>query len=261
MKQQRLSRRDFLLALSGAIAGGGTILTGFVFADEKAVPRGAVRLTRIPSGVRWAFLIDPEKCIGCGTCIRACRTENRVPNERWRTWVERYVYLDTPRGLEIIVGQRAGGEGGYEPVKPGPDEKIVKAFFVPKLCNHCRRPSCVRVCPACATYVSPDGVVLIDEKRCVGCGYCVQACPYGMRFINPETGTADKCTWCYHRITKGLKPVCVTVCPTGARLFGDLTKEDDPVAELIRKKKVYVLRPESGNDPQVRYLNLAAEVI
>ena len=101
-------------------------------------------------------------------------------------------------------------------------EDIDKAFFVPKLCNQCENPPCVQVCPVGATYQTPDGVVLVDRTWCIGCGYCIMGCPYGVRFFHPVYHTAEKCNFCYHRITKGLKTACVEACPFGARQIGNL---------------------------------------
>jgi Fe-S-cluster-containing dehydrogenase component len=245
-------RREFL-------AGTGAFLAGMIFGAEAAVPAGAVRLPGIPANARWGYLIDTTKCIGCGNCTRACRTENDVPEGRWRTWVERYLYVELQGGVDVKVEAPSREEDGYSALDPA--TTVLKGFFVPKICNHCVTPSCVRVCPASATYVTPEGVVLVDDEWCIGCGYCIQACPYEMRFLDERHGVASKCTWCYHRVTKGMKPACVITCPTGARQFGDLRDPDDPVTTTFREKRVYVLRPETGNDPQVRYANLAREVI
>ena len=105
---------------------------------------------------------------------------------------------------------------------------------MPKLCNHCAHSPCTQVCPVGATFESPDGVVLVDKTRCLGCRYCVQACPYGCRYIDPRTHTVDKCTLCYHRITKGLTTACCETCPTGARQLVDLKNPKDPVHEFLR---------------------------
>jgi len=250
MKKETIKRRDFL-------AGSGLFVAGFIFAEKEKPPPGMVPIPGIPAGARWGYLIDSTKCIGCGNCMRACRTENDVPEERWRTWVERYLYIEKAGKVTVRVDSPEGGEKGY----PDVEGKVVKSFFLPKLCNHCVSPSCVRVCPASATYVTSEGVVLVDDEWCIGCGYCIQACPYGMRFIDERKGVASKCTWCYHRVEKGLKPACVIACPTHARMFGDLRNPDDPVTKAFREKRVYVLRPETGNDPQVRYTALAREVI
>jgi Fe-S-cluster-containing dehydrogenase component len=250
MDANRLKRREFL-------AGSGLFLAGMLLGEGETPPANAVLLPGIPPNARWGYLIDTTKCIGCGNCMRACRKENDVPEHRWRTWVERYLHVEKEGAVSVQVQAPEGGENGYPAVK----EKVLKSFFVPKLCNHCVTPSCVRVCPASATYVSPEGVVLVDDEWCIGCGYCIQACPYGMRFLHEENGVASKCTWCYHRITKGLKPACVIACPTQARRFGDLRDPEDPVTAAFRDGRVYVLRPETGNDPQVRYSNLGREVI
>jgi Fe-S-cluster-containing dehydrogenase component len=112
-----------------------------------------------------------------------------------------------------------------------------------------------------ATFRTEDGVVLVDEKHCVGCGYCVQACPYGTRFIDPRTHTANKCTLCYHRITKGLRPACVESCPTGARIFGDLRDPKDHIHTILRQRHYRLLRPELGTHPRCYYIGLDLEVI
>src|SRR5262245_15630126 len=126
----------------------------------------------------WAMMIDIEKCIGCGNCVRACKAENGVSKQPFyfRTWVERY---HVPNGdLEHpIVDAPNGGYDGFPEIYPAADG--AKNFFVPKLCNHCAHSPCVQVCPVGATFESSDGVVLVDKERCLGCRYCVQACPYG----------------------------------------------------------------------------------
>jgi len=114
----------------------------------------------------------------------------------------------------------------------------------------------VQVCPVGATYKTKDGVVLIDRARCIGCRYCIQACPYGARYLDPRYHVVDKCTWCYHRITKGLLPACVEVCPVGARVFGDLRDPESPVRKIIQAERVNVLKPDLGTKPQVYYVGL-----
>ncbi len=134
-----------------------------------------------------------------------------------------------------------------------------------KLENHvpeCEHSPCVQVCPVGATFDAPDGAVLIDPKYCIGCGFCIQACPYGCRFMNPVTHTAEKCTLCYHRISRGLKPACVEICPTQARIFGDLKnpEPDDPIEAFVRNNKVQVLKPHLGTEPRVLYAGIDREV-
>jgi Fe-S-cluster-containing dehydrogenase component len=207
----------------------------------------------------WGMVIDIDVCIGCGSCVRACKEENDVPREPlfFRTWVERYQV--TPDDLEHpTVDSPNGGYDGF-PVKDKVDEKV-KHFYVPKLCNHCHQSPCVQVCPVGATFVSPDGVVLVDKTYCLGCRYCVQACPYGCRFIDPRTETVDKCTLCYHRITKGLTTACCETCPTGARQLGDLKNPKDPIHEFLREHHVLVLKPQMATGAKVYYNGLDGSV-
>jgi Fe-S-cluster-containing dehydrogenase component len=118
----------------------------------------------------------------------------------------------------------------------------------------------VQVCPVGATFVSPDGVVLVDPNYCLGCRYCVQACPYGCRYFHPEKEIVDKCTLCYHRITKGLTTACCESCPTGARQLVDLKNPKDPVHEFLRTNKVQVLKPQMATGSKVYYKNLDGSV-
>jgi len=207
----------------------------------------------------WAMVIDVEKCIGCGNCVRACKAENNVPLEPYyfRTWVERYVV--DPEDIEhpIVDSPNGAYDGFPELTLSNPN---VKTFFVPKLCNHCANSPCVQVCPVGATFDSPDGVVLVDKERCLGCRYCVQACPYGCRYIDPRTNTVDKCTLCYHRITKGLLPACVEVCPTAARQLGDLKNPNDPIHAFLRTHKVQVLKPQMATGSKTYYNGLDGSV-
>ena len=147
----------------------------------------------------WGMIVDIDKCIGCGNCVRACSNENHAPAGYFRTWVERY-QVPEDEDQPPRVDSPNGAIDGFPPnTHPG-----LKSFFVPKLCNHCEHSPCTQVCPVGATFISPDGVVLVDPTYCLGCRYCVQACPYGCRYLHPDTKTVDKCTLCYHRITLGL---------------------------------------------------------
>ena len=206
---------------------------------------------------RYGMGIDIGKCIGCGRCVEACKIENDVPRKPYyfRTWVERYRILANG---ETIVDSPNGAMDSfnYEPR----EEEIIRSFFVPKLCNHCDNPPCVQVCPVGATFKTPDGVVLVDSDYCIGCRYCIQACPYGARYLHPETRTAEKCTFCYHRIVKGLAPACVEACPTGARVFGELDKKASPLARFMRMEKIAVLKPSHNTEPKVYYTDMDMEV-
>ncbi len=205
----------------------------------------------------YAMGIKVDRCIGCGRCVDGCKKENKVPDYPFffRTWVERYI--ETEDG-QIIVDSPNGGKDGFK--APATDKRIFKTFFVPKICNQCEKPPCVQVCPVGATYRTEDGVVLVDPKWCIGCRYCIQACPYGMRFIRPETKTAEKCTFCYHRIVKGLLPACVEVCPTQARVFGDLKSKASPIIQFMRFNKTFVLKPGLNTEPKVYYADIDREV-
>lgn len=206
----------------------------------------------------WAMAIDIERCIGCGNCVRACKQENDVPLEPYyfRTWVERYHVADGI-GEHPQVDSPNGGYDGFDERYAGSDGKT---FFVPKLCNHCAHSPCVQVCPVGATFESPDGVVLVDKNYCLGCRYCVQACPYGCRFIDPRTNTVDKCDLCYHRITRGLTTACCEVCPTAARMLGDLKDPHDPIHAFLKGKKVQVLKPQMATGSKTYYAGLDGSV-
>ena len=212
---------------------------------------------------RWVFLVDTTKCIGCGFCVKACKKENEISYDSpvSRTWVERYVVKKD--GSTLIDSPMAGRDGFISSVVDGQSVApgdIAKAFFVPKLCNQCENPPCVQVCPVGATYQLKEGIVMVDRKWCIGCGYCIQACPYSARFFNPELKVAEKCNFCYHRISKGLKPACVQNCPVGARQLGNIKDPDDPVTKIVLNERVSVLKDEYGTDPQAYYLGLDKSV-
>lgn len=118
----------------------------------------------------------------------------------------------------------------------------------------------MQVCPVGATFKTPDGVVLVDSQYCIGCRYCIQACPYGARFLHPVMKTAEKCTFCYHRVVKGLLPACVEVCPTGARIFGEAKKRSSPLTRFVRFNEIQVLKPYLNTAPKVYYASLDGEV-
>lgn len=282
MKKQTINRRRALEVLGKAVIGiwafmairpVKAVLNSTPVQVIKEMAQKSSIASLAPKGYdpldhHWIYAVDIEKCIGCGLCVEACKTENHVIREPFyfRTWVERYIIKKPKPGSgeargETIVDCPKGGIEGFPPGAV-PKAEILKSFFVPKLCNHCENSPCVQACPVGATFDTPDGVVLVDPKYCIGCGFCIQTCPYGCRFINPITNTAEKCTFCYHRITRGLQPGCVEVCPTGARLFGDLknSTEDSPIRQFIQKNKVQVLKPHLGTHPKLLYSELDKEV-
>lgn len=214
------SRRDLLKTIAvGATAG----------AVATALPASSVAAAKNTRTVaRYGMLIDLRKCVGCQACSIACKAEFDVPLGVNRSWVEY-----TEKGTFPNVGRS----------------------FLPRLCNHCDDPPCVFVCPTGATYKrEQDGVVVVDTGQCIGCKYCVQACPYDARFLNPVTKVADKCDFCIHRISKGLVPSCVNTCPAGARIFGDLNDPKSEISTMISKNPVSVLRPDMGTAPNVYYI-------
>ncbi len=213
-------RRGFLKKLAAGAAAVASVV---------AAPAGA-RAT-MPKGVpRYGMLIDLRRCYGCHACSVACKAEFDVPLGATRSWVE-YV------------------EKGTYP--------NVSRTFLPRLCNHCNHPPCVSVCPTGATWKrAEDGIVVIDPDLCIGCKYCIQACPYDARFLNPVTGAADKCDFCLHRVSQGVEPACVEACPVGARIFGDLNDPNSEISKLIATNPVTVLRPGQGTEPNVFYIDL-----
>ena len=256
-----MERRDFLKNSIMVIAGASVPLSALELVDPKEV------LAANPD-IHWAFLLDTFKCVGCGFCVKACKTENDIPFDAkvTRTWVERYVYtkddrryVDSPDGaLYGYTESRIDlGMGEFKEIDP---KNVGKAFFVPKLCNHCETPPCTQVCPVGATYKTDDGPVLVDRTWCIGCGYCIMACPYGARFFHPILHVADKCTFCYHRITKGLETACVNACPFGARKMCNINDIEDPITQIILNQRVGVLKDEFGTKPQAFYIGLAQEV-
>ena len=201
----------------------------------------------------WGMIVDIDKCIGCGNCVRACSNENHVPAGYFRTWVERY---QVGEDQQPLVDSPNGAIDGFPPNT----HTGLKSFFVPKLCNHCEHSPCTQVCPVGATFIAPDGVVLVDQTYCLGCAYCVQACPYGCRYIHPEKKVADKCTLCYHRITKGLTTACCENCPTGARRLVDLKDPNDPIHAFLKTHYVQVLKPQMATGAKVFYNELDGSV-
>lgn len=184
------------------------------------------------SAPHWGMLVDTRRCIACQACTMACAMENALPEGQFRTSAATYT-VTTSQGQTGLA-------------------------MVPRLCNQCEEPPCIPVCPVGASFKRKDGVVLVDGDRCVGCGYCVQACPYDARFINHETNTADKCTFCAHRLEAGLLPACVESCVGEARIIGDLNDPKSQISRLLREHEpaLKVLKPEAHTQPRVFYLGM-----
>ena len=247
-----LGRRD---VLKGAgVAAVATAALATPIKDAKAAK----------TAPRWAMVMDLRKCIGCRACTVACKSENDVSLGRFRTVIQEKTW------------------GTFPNTKKG---------FLPIMCNHCEGnkedgvPPCVKVCPEYpgkrmtfetadgskiryrggATYKRPDGLILIDAELCIGCGKCIDACPYGVRSFNPfvkagkkpELQAADKCDMCKERIANGIDPSCVNTCQGRARIFGDLNDPNSEVAKLVKEHDLAknVLLPDEKTDPHVFYID------
>jgi Fe-S-cluster-containing dehydrogenase component len=248
MTDQNFDRRDFLkLAALGAAVAAGTRAINPVKASTDR-PKGEHQ---------WVMVIDQSKCIGCGYCTLACRANNDVnPEIEWNR-VDQVNVLDG------------------------------KNVYLPRPCMHCEQAPCVEVCPVQATYYRPEGIVMMDYDRCIGCRYCEVACPYQARSFNwtafkeanpavPEWGSPEierrprgvpeKCSFCFQRIDRGLElgltpgvdtvatPACVNICPVGARIFGDLNDPESEVSKWLQSNSSYRLRENLGTSPRVYYL-------
>jgi len=203
--------------------------------------------------MRYGMTIDLKRCIGCHTCAVGCKLENNVPmGMAWnRILTKGGPHMDTPQG----------------------EYPYVEMEYVPLACQHCENAPCVKVCPVGASFKTEDGRILIDYDRCIGCRYCMTACPYNARVFNwqkavriPEhdtgsaetpkrsVGVVEKCSFCEQRLAKGEEPFCVTVCPARARKFGDLDDPESEVSKLIRTRDAEQLLEDKGTRPNVYYL-------
>ncbi len=176
--------------------------------------------------MRYAMALDIRKCVGCADCVVACQTENNVPFGYARDWI-----------VEKVKGEYP----------------MLTLWFESRRCNHCDDPPCVRVCPTGASHVIEGGIVKVTHEECIGCGACIEACPYEARYFHPD-GYVDKCTFCDHRTSKGQDPACVAVCPTHCMYFGDLDDPESQISKLLKEREWFVLAPEAGTKPQVYYL-------
>lgn len=203
--------------------------------------------------MKLGMVIDLGRCVGCTTCVVACKMQNNVP--MGMTWTR--VISEEAEEIDGVTGEYPH----------------VSRTFLPIACQHCENAPCVKACPVGATYKAEDGRVLINYDLCIGCRYCMAACPYNARMFNwlkatrepdfnygdkdvplRKVGIVEKCTMCKERTDKGLEPICVDVCPAKARTFGDLDDPNSEVSRLIRAKNGQQLLKERGTRPQVYYL-------
>ncbi|MCP3905654.1 MAG: polysulfide reductase NrfD [Planctomycetes bacterium] len=179
--------------------------------------------------MQYGFVIDHDRCIGCHACTVACKAENDVPVGDFRTWVK---YIE---------------QGTFPEVK---------RHFAVLRCNHCTDAPCVTICPVNALEKRPDGIVDLDRDACIGCRACMQACPYDAIYVNADSGAAEKCHYCAHRVERGLDPACVVVCPVEAILPGDLDDPGSRAGRAMREKETTVRRAEQGTGPNVHYVGI-----
>ena len=175
---------------------------------------------------RLGFLLDSDSCIGCHACTVACKAEHDVPLGVNRTWVK---YIE---------------QGSFP---------AVSRHFAVMRCNHCDDAPCISICPTGALFRAGNGVVDFDDRSCIGCKGCLNACPYDAIYIDPVTSTAKKCNFCNHRLEAGLAPSCVIVCPTEAIKVGDLDDPTSEVSRIVARDDVAVRAPEQGTRPKVFY--------
>jgi Fe-S-cluster-containing dehydrogenase component len=216
-------------------------------------------------GVKFAYALDVSRCIGCRRCVYACAEENNASRDPQIHWI-RVLEMEKEKGIDF-----AHADPYYE-AETVPRENH---FYVPVSCQQCENTPCTKVCPTGATWVEPDGIVVIDYDWCIGCRYCMAACPYGARRFNwgeptiPEgelnsnmhylgnrprkKGVVEKCTWCIQRTRAGLYPACVEICPVGARKFGNLLDPKSEIRYIIEHKRVLVLKPELNTMPKFFY--------
>jgi Fe-S-cluster-containing dehydrogenase component len=254
-----LSRKRFLkiAGLSIAAVSGGR-LTGKFVAAMQTVPPGTYKSAK---AIRWAMAIDLGKCRqkqGCDICIKACHQSHNVPE-----------FTTQAHKIEWIW------KTGYAyafPTDPDDYQSVeIKNSSVLLFCNHCENPPCVRVCPTQATWKRDDGIVMMDWHRCIGCRYCMAACPYGSRSfnwtdprnhiaaLNPNfpartKGVVEKCNFCEEKVSEGGSPFCVKSCPQNAMIFGDLNDQDSAIRGLLRTRYTIRRKPELGTNPRVYYL-------
>ncbi len=253
----KFDRRKFL-SLAGVTAALGL---GGKATFELLASGEANKAAQTKGGSTWAMAVDLTRCFqleGCHACMDACNAQHNVPHIenarheiKW-IWKEEYHYAFIEQENERL-----------------PENLLSKQ--VPLLCNHCDNPPCVSVCPTKATWKREDGIVMMDWHRCIGCRYCIAACPYGSRSfnwtdprehlasLNPEfptrmRGVVEKCTFCAERLAKGEQPACVETCPVHAMMFGDINDKNSEVSKALTKRFSLRRKAELGTKPEVYYL-------
>ena len=216
-------------------------------------------------GTIFAYALDLSRCIGCRRCVHACVKENNPSRDPQIQWI-RVLEMEKEKGVDVHEANPY-----YDPAEV-PREGH---FYMPVQCQQCRKAPCVKVCPVGATWQEPDGITVVDYNWCIGCRYCMAACPYGARHfnwgephlaaedLNPEThyfgnrprakGVVEKCTFCIQRTRKGLYPACAEICPTGSRKFGNLADPNSEIRYILEHKRVFVFKGELNTLPKFFY--------
>jgi len=216
-------------------------------------------------GMLFGYALDISRCIGCRRCVYACVDENNQSRDPQIHWIQ-VLQMEKEKGIDF-----AHSDVHYNP-ETVPEEGH---FYLPVQCQQCRNPQCTTVCPVKATWQEPDGIVVVDYNWCIGCRYCMAACPYGARHfnwgepninaeeVNPNThylgnrprtkGVVEKCTFCIQRVREGRYPACVEVCPVGARKFGNLLDPESEIRYILENKRVLVLKQELNTQPKFYY--------
>jgi Fe-S-cluster-containing dehydrogenase component len=226
--------------------------------------RPDIRDIKSSAGVEFVYALNLSRCIGCRKCVHACVAENNQSRDPEIQYIR---VLEMPRGT---MDMESGNHHYDRPTVPDPNH-----FYMPVQCHQCANPPCVKVCPVEATWQEPDGITVIDYDWCIGCRYCEAACPYWARrfnytkptipveSLNPEMGylsnrprdkgVMEKCHYCLHRTRVGKLPACLEACPTGARKFGNILDPESEVSQILRTKRVLVLKEDVGTLPRFFY--------
>jgi Fe-S-cluster-containing dehydrogenase component len=216
-------------------------------------------------GVEFAYALNISRCNGSRRCVEACMVENNIPADQPEMAYIRVIEMPND-SLDLEEGDALYSRDQV----PEPNK-----FYLPMSCQQCRQPPCTKVCPVHATWTEPDGITVIDYNWCIGCRCCMAACPYEARrfnwtrpqlapeAINPDMGylsnqprprgVPEKCHFCLHRTRLGKNPACMEVCPTGARVFGNVLDPDGKIQYILKNKRVYILKAEAHTFPRFYY--------
>lgn len=283
---KNITRRQFLVY--GLVAAGAAVLGKTALAAPRKEPdfdsktQSFTSLTKGPGqgiltadgqtakaleNFKPAMVIDIGACIGCRRCMYACKDENNEPDSISPPWIQ---VFQMPDDVDLT------GHLSQEDLVKGATTNYVRSpqegfWYLSVQCNHCENAPCVKVCPTGATYKDKDGYVLMNYDKCIGCRFCMVACPYNARrfnwvepklnekHINPQVpvrpvGVVEKCTFCVHRTREGKLPRCVEVCPVGSRHFGNLLDPDSEVSKLLKAEKSFRLLAELNTMPHISYI-------